>query len=46
MGQAVATWEAIGTKDTEIIRHNVTDVLSDAIAQALAKQIVNSTLAE
>ena len=42
MGQAVATNAAIGTKDTEWIRHNVTDVLADALAKAIAKQIFAS----
>ena len=44
MGQAVASNAAIGTKDTELIRHNVTDVLADALAEAIAKRIFASVL--
>ena len=42
MGQAVAANNAIGTNDAEKLRHNVTDVLADALAKALARQIINS----
>lgn len=42
MRQAVAEKTAIGTKETEIIRHNVTDVLADAMAKAIAKRIFES----
>ena len=46
MGQAVASNAAIGTKDTEIIRHNVTDVLADALAKAITQRVFDSVAAE
>ena len=45
MGQAVAQNAATGTKDNELLRRKVTDVLADAVAQALAKSIINSVAA-
>lgn len=44
MGQAVAH-AAIGTKDNEELRRKVTDVLADAVAQAIATSIINAVTA-
>lgn len=44
MGQAVANKTAAGTKENAELRRIVTDVLADAVAQALAKHIVNSVV--
>lgn len=46
MGQAVTEKKVNGTKETEIIRHKVTDVLADAMAKAIAKRVFDSVVTE